>query len=134
MRFVKERNRRKLIFYGLEEDDIRHTSRRTLMSAVRHSTRKKNTETIHSEGEGTDNFTLALAEWSYFMTRDPRRYHRFSGTCSGGEIGHLSSSPHRHHRRTDFPFAEGFLEHNSGACIHLPERPRSVHRSGRHRS
>lgn len=85
-------------------------------------------ETIHSEREGTDNFILALVERTYFTTRASRRYHEFSGTCSGGEIGHLSSSPLPSSRRTDFPFTEGFLEHNSGACIHL-ERPCSVHRS-----
>jgi len=43
--------------------------------------------------EGTDNFILVLVERSYFTTRASRRYHGFSGTCSGVEIGHLSSSP-----------------------------------------
>lgn len=77
---------------------------------------------IHGDGEGTDNFILALVERSYFTTRAPRRYH---GTCSAGEIGHLSSSPPPppSSRRTNFPFAEGFLEHNTGACIHLPRGP-----------
>lgn len=75
---------------------------------------------IHGDGEGTDNFILALVERSYFTTRASRRYR---STCSGGEIGHLSSSPPPSSRWTNFPFAEGFLEYNTGACIHLPRGP-----------
>lgn len=74
-------------------------------------------------GKGQTISYFALVERSYFTMGTSRRYHGFSGTCSGGEIGHLSSSPPPSSRRTDFPFAEGFLEHNSGACIHLPRGP-----------
>lgn len=85
--------------------------------------REKGTRVIQSEQEGTDNFILVLVERSYFTTRASRRYHGFSGY-----LFRLWNRPFvivtpPSSRRTDFPFAEGFLEHNSGACIHLPRGP-----------